>query len=146
MPALLSHDLNIERRMTNHHTQPLGRCATPVLVALCLAVLANACSRDNDVQRTSSGTIDTSVLREGAFTPAAGPGIHVTRTDEKSVQLATKYKLTDDNFNRFMRAADSLSRTGETMLSRSCVPNSAERPDQMMSCNRISAATGSPTV
>lgn len=113
LPALVSFDLNIERRMTMHHTQPLGRRATPAVALLCLATLANACSRGNEVQRTSSGSIDTrsidtSVLREGAFTPAAGPGIHVTRTDEKSVQLATKYKLTNDNFSRFMRAADSL--------------------------------------
>lgn len=105
----MNSDLNIECRMTMHHTQPLGRRATPVLIVLCVALLANACSRDSGHQRTSSGSIDTSMLREGSFTPAAGPGIHVTRTDGKSVALATKYKLTNDNFTRFVRAADSLS-------------------------------------
>ena len=34
----------------------------------------------------------------------------------------------------------------ETIDSRSCVPSAAERPDQTMSCSRISAAIGSPTV
>src|SRR5512146_3535285 len=77
VPALMNSDLNIECRMTMHHTQPLGRRATPVLIVLCVALLANACSRDSGHQRTSSGSIDTSMLREGSFTPAAGPGIHV---------------------------------------------------------------------
>lgn len=59
MPAHLTSDLNIERRMTMHHTQPLGRRATPVLAVLCLAVFANACARDNDVQRTVIGNVIT---------------------------------------------------------------------------------------
>lgn len=94
--------------MTIHHTQPSGPRATAAAM-LCLALLAAACSRDNATQRTSAGTIDTSLLREGAFTPAVGPGIHVTRTDERSVKLAEKYKLTNENFSKFLRAADSVA-------------------------------------
>lgn len=95
--------------MTMHHTQLPGSRATPAIAILLAIVLASACSRDHETRQTSSGAVDTSVLRTAGATPAAGPGIHVTRTDQKSVHLATQYELTDENFSKFMRAADSLA-------------------------------------
>jgi hypothetical protein len=42
-------------------------------------------------------------------TPAAGGAAQVTSTDAKSVRLASEYKLTDENFQQFVKASDSLA-------------------------------------
>jgi hypothetical protein len=54
-----------------------------------------------------AATADTG-LPLGA-TPAAGGVVAVTSTDAKSVTRATKYKLTEDNFTKFVAATDSLA-------------------------------------
>ena len=43
-----------------------------------------------------------------SVTPAEG-AVQVTPTDARAVAKATKYKLTDDNFRRFVQASDSLA-------------------------------------
>src|ERR1041385_3894237 len=70
--------------------------------ALLLAGLTVACTRKEPVRETSAGTVDTAVLTASAFTPSAGPGAQVTRTDAKSVHDATQYKLTEETFAQFM--------------------------------------------
>ena len=74
-----------------------------------------ACSRDrsNDSRASAAGALDTSAvdtaaLRTSGATPATGPGIHVTRTDGKSVTRAMRYELTPDNFSHCLAAADSV--------------------------------------
>jgi hypothetical protein len=83
-------------------------------VALALSAALVACNRsENSTTDSAAGnvaaaaaTVDTGLAN--AATPIAGGTAQVTPTDEKSVTLATKYKLTDDNFRRFLAASDSL--------------------------------------
>jgi hypothetical protein len=42
-------------------------------------------------------------------TPSVAPGAQVTRTDAASVTKAMEFKLTQDDFSRFMAAADSVA-------------------------------------
>lgn len=51
-------------------------------------------------------------------TGAVGGAAAVTATDANSVARATKYRLTEDNFNKFVAATDSLSalRTRDTAI------------------------------
>jgi hypothetical protein len=82
------------------------------LLALTFAgAAAAACSGNtkSNAQQTSNGNVDTAVVREAAYVTAEGPAVQVTRTDSKSVEKATEYKLTSDNFTHFLAAADSLS-------------------------------------
>jgi hypothetical protein len=58
------------------------------------------------VSAERAATVDTG--NPSSVTPAAGAA-QVTATDAKSVNLATKYKLTDDNFRRFIAATDSIA-------------------------------------
>jgi hypothetical protein len=44
-----------------------------------------------------------------AATPVAGGTAQITPTDEKSVEHATEYKLTEQNFRQFIAASDSLA-------------------------------------
>ena len=81
------------------------RAATVVLATTVIV----ACSKRPDVEQTSGGSIDTSVVATTAITQAAGPGVHVTRTDAKSVTRALEFELTAANFAQFMAAADSLA-------------------------------------
>lgn len=74
-----------------------------------------ACGRDRskDNGASAAGALDTSsadtaTLRTSGATPATGPGIHVTRTDGKSVTRSMRYELTPDNFTHFLAAADSV--------------------------------------
>jgi hypothetical protein len=53
---------------------------------------------------------DTALATTAATTPAAGPAAQVTKTDMRSVADATSYRLTADNFARYMRASDALLR------------------------------------
>ena len=68
-----------------------------------------ACSKKPDSQQISSGSIDPAVAATTAATVAVGPGVHVTRTDAKSVTKALEYELTPQNFAQFMAAADSIA-------------------------------------
>ena len=61
-------------------------------------------------------------------TPAAGD-VAVTPADAKSVTTATEYKLTDDNFGKFLAATDSLSAL------RKRDPQAAAYLDRMVSDN-----------
>jgi len=72
-----------------------------------MATLA-ACSSGSNGEHSAGGAVDTAVTRTTSITPAAGPGVQVTRTDGASVTKATEYKLTTDNFAHFMAAADSV--------------------------------------
>jgi hypothetical protein len=92
--------LNITTRMTS---------------LLASATLFIACGRDRskDARASAAGALDTSAadtaaLRTSGATPATGPGIHVTRTDGKSVTRAMRYELTADNFAHFLAGADSV--------------------------------------
>jgi len=70
-----------------------------------LLLIAGACSN----KQGANGTLDTTVLETTSAVDAEGPGVHVTRTDAKSVDKSTEYKLTDQNFKAFLAAADSLT-------------------------------------
>ena len=90
--------------MLNITCKPIG--ALTVAVA---AVVLVGCSKRAD-ERTASGTVDTSAGTSlTTVTPAVGPGVQVTRTDEKSERKALEYELTQDNFAKFLGAADSIS-------------------------------------
>jgi len=73
-----------------------------------------ACSRsENKTTDSAAGnvgaaaaTIDTGM--SNAATPVAGGTAQITPTDAKSVEHATEYKLTDQNFRQFIAASDSL--------------------------------------
>lgn len=67
-------------------------------------VAAGACSKHD----TANGMVDTAALTTTSVVDAEGPGVHVTRTDTKSVTKSSEYKLTDENFAKFLAAADSL--------------------------------------
>jgi hypothetical protein len=86
---------------------------TRTTLVLASAALIGACGRDqsSDTQAAAGAvdtTADTAALRTSGATPATGPGIHVTRTDGKSVTRAMRYELTPDNFSHFLAAADSV--------------------------------------
>jgi len=88
---------------------------TRTTLLLAFATVIAACGRDrsNDNRASAAGALDTSAadtaaLRTLGATPATGPGIHVTRTDGKSVTRSMRYELTPDNFSHFLAAADSV--------------------------------------
>jgi hypothetical protein len=84
--------------------------------ALAAALLVAACHGDrNNARDSAGGAMDTVAARDSAImqttaaTPAVGPLIQVTKTDAKSVHDATQYRLTDDNFKKFVVVAESLA-------------------------------------
>lgn len=81
------------------------------LVAAALAV--GACSRqDRTTTDSAAGTLSadpTDIGHPLSVTPAAGGAAQVTSTDAKSVRLASEYKLTNENFQQFVKASDSLA-------------------------------------
>jgi hypothetical protein len=81
------------------------------LVAAALAV--GACSgQDRTTTDSAAGTLSadpTDIGHALSVTPAAGGAAQVTSTDAKSVRLASEYKLTNENFQRFIKASDSLA-------------------------------------
>ena len=88
---------------------------TRTTLLLTATALFSACGRDrsNDNRASAAGALDTATgdtasLRTSGATPATGPGIHVTRTDGKSVTRSMRYELTPDNFSHFLAAADSV--------------------------------------
>ncbi|MDB4882846.1 MAG: hypothetical protein JWL95_1612 [Gemmatimonadetes bacterium] len=87
--------------------------------ALAVGAALAACSRsENKTADSSAGNVaenaaaSATILDTGmdnAATPVAGGTAQITATDEKSVELAMKYKLTDTNFRQFVAASDSLA-------------------------------------
>lgn len=78
-----------------------------------------ACGRSDKATTDSAGGSVSSPTAERAAiadsgesnsaTPVAGGTAQITATDEKSVELATAYKLTETNFRQFIAASDSLA-------------------------------------
>ena len=83
------------------------------LVLAAAAALAACSKSDADHPKGSTeiaavaATADTG--NATAATPAAGGVAAVTPTDAKAVTNATEYRLTDDNFSKFVAASDSLA-------------------------------------
>jgi hypothetical protein len=87
--------------------------------ALAMSVALAGCSRsENRTADSSAGniaeqtaaraaTVDTGM--SNAATPVAGGTAQITPTDAKSVEHATEYKLTENNFRQFIAASDSLA-------------------------------------
>lgn len=84
-----------------------------LLALLGAAVVTAACSRqDRTTTDSAAGAVSADKADIGhalSVTPAAGGAAQVTSTDAKSVRLATEYKLTDENFAKFVKASDSLA-------------------------------------
>jgi hypothetical protein len=82
--------------------------------AIALGAALAACSRSENKTTDSSagnvgaaaGALDTGMAN--AATPMAGGTAQITPTDEKSVEHATEYELTDDSVRKFVAASDSL--------------------------------------
>ena len=66
---------------------------------------AHATAANGSVAPTS----DTTNGAISATTKALGPGIQVTPTDEHNVNRSFDYKLTDNDWNRFLKAADTVA-------------------------------------
>lgn len=85
-----------------------------ILTAMAASAVLAACSSSNKEADTASnrqsaaGALDTGSLHTNGAPAAAGPAVQVTRTDFKSVSRATQFELTEDNFTKFMAAADSI--------------------------------------
>jgi hypothetical protein len=75
--------------------------------------LFTACARSEGTTDSASGTaaeraaLDT--MQPLGATPAAGGIVKVTPTDAGTVRRATEFRLTEDNFRRFVQASESLS-------------------------------------
>jgi hypothetical protein len=84
------------------------------IAAIAVSTVLTACSKSNQdtskaaTPQTAGGALDTASLPTTATPAAAGPAVQVTRTDSKSVSRATQFELTQDNFAKFMAAADSI--------------------------------------
>jgi hypothetical protein len=83
------------------------------VVTVAASAIVAACSNSNKAtnqanQQTAAGALDTASLPTNGAPAAAGPAVQVTRTDSKSVSRATQFELTQDNFTKFMAAADSI--------------------------------------
>jgi len=82
--------------------------------AIALSAALAACSRSENKTTDSAagnvgmsaGAVDTGM--SNAATPMAGGTAQITPTDAKSVEHATEYKLTEENFRQFIAASDSL--------------------------------------
>src|SRR5215217_3823377 len=100
------------RTVHNFHARRAG-------LALAFGVALAGCSRsENKTADSAAGniaeqttaraaTVDTGM--SNAATPIAGGSAQITPTDAKSVQHATEYKLTENNFRQFIAASDSLA-------------------------------------
>jgi len=74
----------------------------------------SAAGADSAAHATASNgsvapTSDTTNGAISATTKALGPGIQVTPTDEHNVNRAFDYKLTDNDWSRFLKAADTVA-------------------------------------
>ena len=67
---------------------------------------AHATASNGSVAAPASDTTNGAI---SATTPALGPGIQVTPTDHHNVNRAFDYKLTDNDWSRFLKAADTVA-------------------------------------
>jgi hypothetical protein len=84
----------------------------PLAILLAAAVVAAACGKGDTPQGSKEVAAVATTADTGnplGATPAAGGAVAVTPADAKSVTRATEYKLTDDNFTKFLAASDSLA-------------------------------------
>jgi hypothetical protein len=88
-------------RKRAHSLAAIGICAAAAAIA--------GCSGGSKNQQVANGTVDSAATATSAIVNAEGPGVQVTRTDQASLNKSTEYKLTADNFGKFMAAADSLT-------------------------------------
>src|SRR4051812_4883083 len=74
-------------------TFTLKRAHSLATLLIAAALPALGCSSKNGnsdyATKASGGNVDTTALQTSAFVPAYGPGVHVTRTDTKSVEKST---------------------------------------------------------
>ena len=86
------------------------RTAAAIVLSAALAACGRSENKTTDSAAgnvgMSAGAVDTGM--SNAATPMAGGTAQITPTDEKSVEHATEYKLTDENFRQFIAASDSL--------------------------------------
>ena len=84
------------------------------VAALALCAALAACSRsENSTTDSAAGNVGAAATAidtgmNNAATPVAGGTAQITPTDAKSVEHATEYKLTEQNFRQFIAASDSL--------------------------------------
>jgi hypothetical protein len=84
------------------------------VAALALGAALAACSRsENSTTDSAAGNVGAAATAidtgmNNAATPVAGGTAQITPTDAKSVEHATEYKLTEQNFRQFIAASDSL--------------------------------------
>jgi hypothetical protein len=81
--------------------------------AIALGAAMVACSRsENKTTDSAAGNVGAAAQIDtgmsNAATPMAGGTAQITPTDAKSVEHATEYKLTEENFRQFIAASDSL--------------------------------------
>jgi hypothetical protein len=86
------------------------RTAAAIVLSAALAACSRSENKTTDSAAgnvgTAAGAVDTGM--SNAATPVAGGTAQITPTDAKSVEHATEYKLTDENFRQFIAASDSL--------------------------------------
>jgi hypothetical protein len=88
------------------------RALAAVLVFTAIGACSNdspADSKEGKVAAERARTADSGSAGSSASTPVIGGAAAVTPADAKSVTNATEYKLTDDNFRRFIAASESLA-------------------------------------
>lgn len=90
------------------------------VAAWCMAAGALVACGDGDnddlaTRDSAAGAVgSTAAVRDSLLdavpgaTPTIGPLVQVTKTDTRSVRDATGYRITDENFRKFMVAAESL--------------------------------------
>jgi len=82
------------------------------------ALVVGACShKDRPTADSAGGAVSTDqsdISHPLSVTPTAGGAAQVTASDGKSVNRATEYRLTDQNFSQFVKASDSLAALRKT--------------------------------
>jgi hypothetical protein len=82
-------------------------------LALAAALALAACGRSDRTADSASGNMAARTSADTAnalaVTPTAGGIAKVTPADADAVRKATEYRLTDDNFRRFIQASESLA-------------------------------------
>lgn len=100
------------RGARTYRTVRLSAVSLPLAVTFAAAGCRGS---HGDARDSAAGAMDTLATRDSAIvqttaaTPAIGPLIQVTKTDGKSVHDATQFRLTNENFGKFVQAAESLS-------------------------------------
>jgi hypothetical protein len=86
-----------------------------LLASLAFAALGACSHSDRSTTDSAGGNVVAQMAKTAdtgnalSVTPAAGGVAQVTPTDAKSVTKATEYRLTDENFRRFIAASDSVA-------------------------------------